>query len=629
MPSARHSQAHRGAEFIERLREGVLVADGAMGTSIYEHGVFINQSFDALCVSRPDIIREIHRSYLEAGAELLETNTFGANRARLLGHGLEERVREINAAGVRLAREEAAGRAFVGGSIGPVGVKDQVAGGYGPDDLRAIFAEQAEALLEAGVDVFVIETIPALTEMLAALEAIRGLDSDVPIVALMTFNDDGQTQAGDTPEEVVGRLAAAGAQVVGANCSVGPKPMLDCLTRMHDGHGVLLAAMPNAGLPETIEGRLIYVASPEYFGKYAKRFVQAGVRLLGGCCGTTPAHVRQMKLAVSGFVPGISRVDAIELPETPVEEGPEPVETVRKSKLAALLARGANFVTSVELTPPTSADLGPLVEAVAGLHAAGVDAVNIPEYARISPRVTPLAIARVIGEQVPIETIIHYCCRDRNLYGMQADFMAACALDVRNVLIITGDPPKAGEYAVPTAVFDVDSIGLVRVARGLSRGVDAAGKPTGIPLDLHLGVGVNPGAIDRRRELERFRRKVAAGAEFAMSQPVFDARLLEQFLAELGDPPIPILVGILPLHSYRNAEFLHNEVPGMNIPQAVRERMRGVTSRTEAMAEGVAIAREALEAARGLPGVRGAYLMPPFARYELALEVLEGLLSPL
>ncbi|CAN5198693.1 bifunctional homocysteine S-methyltransferase/methylenetetrahydrofolate reductase [soil metagenome] len=619
--------APRGAEFLERLRENVLVADGAMGTEIYEHGVFINQSFDVLCLTRPELILEIHRAYLAAGADLLETNTFGANRARLLGHGLEERVVDINRAGVALAREVATGAAFVGGSIGPVGVKGQVAGDYSPGDLQAIFAEQAAALLEAGVDVFVIETIPALAEMTAALEAVRGLDSSVPIVALMTFNDDGQTQAGDTPEEVVSHLARAGADVVGANCSVGPKPMLDCLMRMHVGAGLPLAAMPNAGLPQSVEGRLMYMASPEYFGKYAKRFVQAGVRLLGGCCGTTPSHVRQIKLAVSGIVPGVSQGTGFEIDGPAPLAAIEPARTGRKSDLALRLERG-EFVTSIELTPPVSADLSALVEAVHDIQAAGVDAVNIPEYARISPRVTPLAIARVIREEVPIETIIHYCCRDRNLYGMQADLMAAHALDVRNILVITGDPPKAGEYAVPTAVFDVDSIGLVRVVSGLNRGLDAAGKETGVPLDLHVGVGFNPGAIDRGRELERFRRKVAAGAEFAMSQPVFDVRHLETFLAELGDQTIPILVGILPLYSHRNAEFLHNEIPGMSIPAAVRERMRGVTSQATAMAEGVKIAREALEAARSLPAVRGAYLMPPFGRHALALEVLDGLHGP-
>jgi len=613
---------HRGALLLERMREAVVVADGAMGTALYERGVFINQSFDALCLTRPELVAEVHREYRVAGADLIETNSFGANRARLAGHGLEERVREINAAAVRLAREAAGDDAFVGGSMGPIGVAGQVAGQFGPADMVRIFEEQAAALLEAGIDAFVVETIPWLIEMEAALAAIRSLDSAIPVVAMMTFNDEGETQGGETPETVVERLSAAGADVIGANCSVGPKPMLDVVARM-TRPGALLAAMPNAGLPQSVEGRLLYMASAEYFGKYARRFVKAGVRLLGGCCGTTPDHVRHMRREVAGFAP--RRLGALS-PGVAIEERvrePAVRSPEERTRLARLLADPATFVTSVELTPPKSARLDDLVAAVRGLAASGVDAVNIPEYARISPRPTPLAIARAVRDSVSgIETIIHYCCRDRNLYGMQADLLSAHALDVRDVLIITGDPPKAGEYAVPTAVFDVDSIGLTRVAAGLGRGIDAAGRVTGVPLALHVGVGVNPGAVDVRRELERFRRKIEAGAEFAMTQPVYDPALLEAFLGELGDPPVPLLVGILPLHSYRNAEFLHNEVPGMRIPDVVRERMRAAVGNAAARAEGVAIAREALAGVRGLPGVRGVYVMPPFARYELALEVL-------
>lgn len=613
---------HRGALLLERMREAVVVADGAMGTALYERGVFINQSFDALCLTRPEMVAEVHREYRVAGADLIETNSFGANRARLAGHGLEERVREINAAAVRLAREAAGGDAFVGGSMGPIGVAGQVAGQFGPADMVRIFEEQAAALLEAGIDAFVVETIPWLVEMEAALAAIRSLDPAIPVVAMMTFNDEGETQGGETPETVVERLSAAGADVIGANCSVGPKPMLDVVARMTRPE-TLLAAMPNAGLPQSVEGRLLYMASAEYFGKYARRFVKAGVRLLGGCCGTTPDHVRHMRREVAGFAPrgpGVlsTGVAIEERVKEPAARSPE-----ERTRLARLLADPATFVTSVELTPPKSARLDDLIAAVRGLAAAGVDAVNIPEYARISPRPTPLAIARAVRDAVPgIETIIHYCCRDRNLYGMQADLLSAHALDVRDVLIITGDPPKAGEYAVPTAVFDVDSIGLTRVAAGLGRGIDAAGRATGVPLALHVGVGVNPGAVDVGRELERFRRKIEAGAEFAMTQPVYDPTLLEAFLGQLGEPPVPLLVGILPLHSYRNAEFLHNEVPGMRIPGAVRERMRAAAGSAAARAEGVAIAREALAGVRGLPGVRGVYVMPPFARYELALEVL-------
>lgn len=611
------------AGLLERLQEGVLVADGAMGTQIYERGVFINRCFDELCLSSPAMIREIHASYVEAGAELLETNTFGANRARLLGHGLEDRVSEINRAAVGLAREAAGGKAWVGGSMGPIGVAGQVAGGYTPDDMRGIFAEQAGALLESGVDALVVETIPSLIEMEAALAAIRDLDPDVPLVAMMSFTEEGLTQSGEPPELVVARLAEAGADVAGANCSVGPRPMLDCVARMRDGVRIALAAMPNAGLPQSVEGRLIYMAGPEYFGKYAKRFVQAGVRLLGGCCGTTPDHVRAMALAVRRYAPR-PRALVVEPGETAPPEPTAPRTATRPTALARRLAE-RRFVVSIELTPPTSADLDPVVEAVRGILEAGVDIVNIPEYARISPRVTPIAIARVLRESLAVETIVHYCCRDRNLYGMQADLMAAHALDVRDVLVITGDPPKAGGYAVPTAVFDVDSIGLVGVIDRLNQGLDAAGKPTGVPLDLHVGVGVNPGAVDRTLELERFRRKIEAGARYAMSQPVFDAAELGRFLADLGSPSVPVLAGILPLHSYRNAEFLHNEVPGMRIPEEIRERMRRVPGRRAAAAEGVRIAREALAAVLEVEGVHGAYLMPPFGRYEMALEVLEGL----
>lgn len=593
-----------------------------MGTALYERGVFINQSFDALCLTRPELVAEIHREYLRAGSELLETNSFGANRARLAGHGLEDKVREINAAAVRLAREAAGEEAWVGGSMGPVGVAGQVAGQFGPEDLERIFAEQAEALLEGGIDVIVVETIPWLFEMEAALAAIRRLDPTIPVVAMMTFNEDGETQGGESPEIVVERLSAAGADVIGANCSVGPKPMLDAVARMTRPDAVL-AAMPNAGLPQSVEGRLLYMASAEYFGKYARRFVKAGVRLLGGCCGTTPEHVRQMKREVAGLSPRSETGWAKVSGAATRSRDAAVTQITDKTALARRMSDPAAFVTSVELTPPKSARLDDLIDAVGKLAAAGVEAVNIPEYARVSPRPTPLAIARAVRDAVAgIETIIHYCCRDRNLYGMQADLLSAHALDVRDVLIVTGDPPKAGGYAVPTAVFDVDSIGLTRVASGLGRGIDAAGRETGVPLGLHLGVGVNPGAIDVEREIERFGRKLEAGAEFAMTQPVYDATLLESFLERLGEPPIPILVGILPLYSFRNAEFLHNEVPGMRIPAAVRERMRVAEGRESARAEGVAIAREALVGVRGLPGVRGAYVMPPFGRYELALEVL-------
>lgn len=618
------TRSRRGAEFLKRVSESVLVADGAMGTMLYRKGVFINHCFDALNVTRPELVRSVHEEYLAAGADLVETNTFGANRVRLLGYGYEDQVEDLNLAGARLAKEATGDRAFVAGSMGPIGLQGKLAGNYTADDLVVIFGQQAGPLIDGGVDLIIIETMPGLSEMKAAIAGIREVDSEVPIVASMTFTEEGLTTSGETPEEVALGIVDE-VQVVGANCSVGPKPMMDCLTRMGGSVDATLAAMPNAGLPQSVDGRLIYMASPEYFGKYAKRFVKAGVRLLGGCCGTTPDHVRCMKSEVVGFVPG-SREVVAEVVDPGDRKAPTPkAEPAEEStRLARQLAEPDRFIASVEVTPPKSADLDGLLEGVRQLREAGVEVVNIPEYARISPRPTPLAIARTIRETIGVETIIHYCCRDRNLAGMQADLLSAHALGIRDVLIVTGDPPKAGEYVVPTGVFDVDSIGLTKVAAGLKRGVDAAGRRTGVPLALHLGVAVNPGAIDLERELERFQRKVDSGAEFAMTQPVFDSLLMESFLSRLGSPPLPILVGILPLHSFRNAEFLHNEIPGMRIPQSVRERMGRASSRQEARNLGIDIAREALAGVKGLDGVAGAYVMPPFGKYDTAVEVLRG-----
>jgi homocysteine S-methyltransferase len=366
------------------------------------------------------------------------------------------------------------------------------------------------------------------------------------------------------------------------------------------------------------------MASPEYLAKYAKRFVQAGVSLVGGCCGTRPDHIRAMKYAVTPFAPTRSAIVSFPEPRQAQEEV-EPLPTAQKAPLAELLASGREFVTSVELTPPAGYDLGRLKEGVRMIQEAGVHCVNIPEYARVNPRLTPIAIARLLAPEFRIETIIHYCCRDRNLSGMQADLLAAEAFGIRNVLIITGDPPKVGDYPRPTAVFDLDAIGLVKVAARLNRGIDAAGARVGPPTAIHIGVGANPGSLNLELEVRRFGEKVASGAEFVMTQPVFDAALLERFLERTSDLDIPILVGILPLYSYRNAEFLHNEVPGMTIPDAVRRRMQKAATAHAARTEGIRIAREVLSQIRHFRGVRGAYIMPPFARYEMALRVLEGM----
>jgi homocysteine S-methyltransferase len=610
--------------FTDLLSRRVVLFDGAMGTMLYEKGVFINQCFDALNLDRPGLVEEVHREYVAAGADVLETNTFGANRLKLGGHGVEARLAEINRAGVRVARRAAAGRALVAGAIGPLGGAERTGGGLGPAEQEALFREQAEALAEEGVDLFVVETIGSLDEMEAALRALRGL-APIPVVAQMTFHEEARTPAGETPEEVVARLEPHGPAVIGANCTIGPKPMLDVVRGLAAARRGPISAQPNAGLPQSVEGRLLYMAAPDYMATYARRFVQAGASVVGGCCGTRPDHIRAMRRAVAPFAPG--RAALVSTPEAPVEEAPaRTVPTAEKSRLAALLAAPGRFVTSVELTPPAGWDLARLREGALAVAAAGVDCVNIPEYARVNPRLSPLAIARLLQPELDAEIIIHYCCRDRNLSGMQSDLLAAEAYGIRNVLMITGDPPKVGDYARPTGVFDLDAIGLVRVAARLNRGTDAAGGRFSPPTAIHIGVGVNPGALDPEVEVRRFREKVEAGAEFAMTQPVFDPAILERFLARLGDVRIPLLVGVLPLFSHRNAEFLHNEVPGMTIPEPVRRRMERAPGAEEAQAEGVRIAREVLDAVRHFPGVRGAYMMPPFGRYELALRVLDGVL---
>ncbi len=610
------------SRFLDILSRRVVVCDGGMGTMLYQKGVFINQCFDELNLKEPELVEEVHREYVEAGADVLETNTFGANRIKLGLHGLEARVREINRAGVRAARAAAGEEVLVAGSIGPLAPGRLVGGGLTSGEMEQIFREQAQALAEEGVDLFIVETIADVTTMEAALRAVRAV-STLPVVAQMTYTEEGVTLGGNTPEVVVERLAPHAVDVLGANCTVGPRPMLDVIQRLAAVHRGKLAAQPNAGLPESVEGRLIYMASPEYLAKYAKRFVQAGVSLLGGCCGTRPEHIRAMKYAVAPFMP--TRTAIVSFPEMrPEHEPATPVPRERKSPLAARLANGDAFVTSVELTPPAGTDLRRLKEGVRMIQEAGLDCVNIPEYARVNPRLTPITIARLLAAESTIEPIVHYCCRDRNLSGMQADLLGAEAFGIRNVLIITGDPPKLGDYARPTAVFDLDAIGLVKVAALLNRGLDAAGAGIGPPTAIHIGVGANPGSLNLDLEVRRFREKVAAGAEFVMTQPVFDSTLLERFLERVPDLDIPFLVGILPLFSYRNAEFLHNEVPGMTIPDDVRRRMQKAVTAETAQAEGIRIARAVLAEVRHFRGVRGAYIMPPFGRYEMALKVLDG-----
>lgn len=610
-------------QILERVARGAVVGDGAMGTRLYAKGIFINRCFDELNLTDPDLVRDVHREYLEAGADFIETNTFGANTFKLEPHGLAARMAEINQAGARIAREQARDQALVAGSIGPLGVPIEPIGRVAFEEARDAFRAQAVALAEGGVDFFVIETIRRLEEMREAIRAVRDV-SDRPVVALMSLSDDEHSAFGDSPEKIAAHLDEWGADVLGLNCSIGPQPMLAAVERMRAVTSRPLCVMPNAGMPRLVEGRYMYLSSPEYFGKYARRFLRAGVGMIGGCCGTTPDHIRAIKGAMRSLRPEDYRAPkpspVVEVVES--SRGVEAVPRERKSQLGAKLAAG-RFVCCVEISPPKSPDPTKALQRIARLKDAGVDAVNIPDGPRASARMSSLALAVLANQQAGMEVILHYCCRDRNLLSMQSDLLGAGALGIKNVLIVTGDPPKLGDYPSATAVFDVDSIGLMQIANRLNHGQDLAGNPIDQPTALHLGVGANPASVNLDEEVRRFEYKVEAGAEYVMTQPVYDVRVLETFVRRTEHCRIPILVGILPLRSYRNAEFLSNEVPGMEVPEAILERLAKAESADEARAVGIEIAREAL--LQCVPMVQGVYVMPPFGNVAAAVEVLEAL----
>jgi homocysteine S-methyltransferase len=612
-------------DFIQEDR--VHVFDGAMGTMIYSKGIYINRSYDELNLSSPDLITDIHREYLKAGAEIIETNTFGASRLKLAQQGLDDRLVEINVAAARLARKaiDTAARhdAFVAGSISPLGVRIEPYGPTSVDEARDIFREQAQALLEGGVDCFVLETFHDLAEIEQAFKAIREI-TDIPIFAQMTINDHLQTAYG-TPLEVITTrldrlLDVEGADVVGLNCSVGPNAILAAIEKIRPLTSRRLSAQPNAGNPRDVQGRQMYMASPEYMAKFSKRLINAGAKFVGGCCGTTPDHIRLIADAVRALSPGRRTVSAITVEEQAAQV--EPVPLAERSKLAYKVAHN-QFITTVEIVPPKGIDPAKMLEGVRKLKEAGVDAVNVPDGPRAQTRMGALAVSLLIEQQVGIEAVTHYCCRDRNLLGMLSDLLGAAALGLRNFLIITGDPPKMGPYPDATAVFDIDSIGLTNLVNRLNHGLDPGGNPIGQPTAFFIGVGVNPGALDLDHEIRRFEWKVEAGAEYAITQPVFDVKQLKHFLKRIEHCRIPVVPGIWPLTSYRNAEFLNNEVPGVDVPPEILERMRKCEDGAAALAEGVKIAQEMLAEVR--PYVQGVQVSAPFGKIPHALEVFEVL----
>jgi len=590
-----------------------------MGTMLYNKGIYFNHCYDAINLSNPDLVRSIHADYLKAGAQVIETNTFSSNRYKLMKHELQDKVSVINYQGARIAREVAGEDRIVGGAIGPLGIKIEPWGPTSIDEAREAFTEQAEALMSGGVDLFVLETFSDLNEIHQALRAIRTI-CDLPVITQMTVQEDGSSLYGTTPDIFTARLDQWGADVIGINCSVGPHVMLQTLEKMVAVTDKKLSVQPNAGIPRNVEGRNIYLASPEYMAEYAGRFIRTGARVVGGCCGTTPDHIRAISNAVRALRPlqiSASRIEvhheeehAHDISEIPMGE---------KSKLGSRLSSG-EFVTCVELVPPRGPVSDRVIRRARLLKHAGIDAVNIPDGPRASARMSALALAVLIERETGMETLLHYACRDRNLVGMQSDLLGAFAIGLRNILLVTGDPPKLGDYPDATAVFDVDSIGLSNMVKRLNQGIDLGGGSIGKPTGFLVGVGVNPGAIDIEYELKRFNYKVEAGAEFAITQPVYDPEILERFLDRTADVDISLIAGIWPLVSLRNAEFMNNEVPGAHVPDDLMKRIADAEEKGNASAEGILIAQEVLERIRSL--VDGVQVAAPFGRVKTSLTVL-------
>ena len=609
-------------DFIARLQKAPILCDGAMGTLLYSKGVFINRCYDELNLSQPDLIRGIHHEYLQAGAEIIETNTFGGNAFRLARHSLADRVTDISLAGARIAREAAKSfDVWVAGSVGPLGIRIEPLGKTSREEAREAFRQQIAALIQGGVDIIMLETFGYLEELHQAVLACRDVNPKIPVIAQVTIDEDGNCLDGSDTETFTTRITDWGVDVVGCNCSVGPVAMLDAVERVRAATSLPLAAQPNAGVPRSVEGRNIYLCSPEYMASYARKFVSAGVRLVGGCCGTTPEHIRAMKAALRM---GEARVKTSSPPSVAVSSvnTAEPaVPLAKRSNLGSKLAN-AEFVTMVEIVPPKGIEIRKELEGARFLKSVGVDAINIPDSPRASARMSNQALSLIVQQQVGIEAVLHYTCRDRNVLGIQSDLLGAAATGIRNLICITGDPPKMGNYPDATAVFDVDAIGLVNIVRSLNRGLDIGGNPIGEGTSFVIGVGANPGISNLDEEIRRFEYKVEAGAEYAVTQPVFDLTLLENFLKRIEHCRIPVVAGIWPLVSLRNAEFMRNELR-VSVPDAILERMSRAPSPEVAREEGIVIAREMLAAVRDM--VQGAQISAPMGRYATAVDVLEAL----
>jgi len=612
---------------IDIFGERPVLADGAMGTVLYARGIFINRCYDELNLSDPNLILAIHEEYLQAGAEILETNTFGANRFRLGRHGLAGKVAEINAAGVRIARqavnhfkEKQAGEAWVAGAIGPLGVRLEPLGKTGLDEARAAFAEQIFALKNAGADLLIVETMPALNEAREALLAAHEAAPDLAVLTMVTVDDESNCLDGSSPAHAAAVLSEWGADAVGVNCSSGPATVLTAIEAMRAATTLPIAAMPNAGLPRAIEGRNIYLCSPEYMASFARKAVDAGAQIVGGCCGTTPNHIRAMRSAMRAIDAQAHVVEGETV--VPIETETPPAPMRERSRIGALIA-DKQFVTLVEIVPPRGIDCHREIEGARLLASLGVHGINVPDSPRASARMSGQSLCIQIQQHTSIDTVLHYTCRDRNILSIQSDLLGASSIGLRNILCLTGDPPKLGNYPDATAVFDVDSIGLVNMVRRLNHGLDIGSNSIGSSTNFTIGIAANPGVPDIEHELRRFKYKVEAGAEYAITQPVFDLRLLENFLERIAEYRIPIIAGIWPLTSLRNAEFMKNDLR-VSMPEEIMLRMAQAETPEAASREGIAIAQEMLEAVR--PYVQGVQVSAPFGRYNAAAEVIASVL---
>ncbi len=605
--------------FLTALDERVLVCDGAMGTLLYAKGVFLNRSFDELNLTQPDLVAEIHQDYVRAGADVVETNTFGGNRIKLAAFGLADRLHAINAQGARIARHAARNRAYVAGAMGPLGLRIEPWGRTGVDEAEAFFREQAKALLDGGVDLFILETFRDVNEIGAAIRAVRQVCS-LPIVAQMTTDESGSSLDGTPPEAFMPTLTDFGADVIGVNCSVGPAAMLETLERMARTTGARLSAQPNAGRPRDVDGRNLYLCSPEYMASYARRFLSQGVKLVGGCCGTTPEHIRAIKAAVRASVPVTRPVAGTTTGVRVMSPGEKPVPRPDKSRLANALGAG-RWIVAVELQLPRGYHVDELVEQARTLKIRGIDAISLPDDPNSGARVSALAAAVVIEQQAGIETLLQFSCRDRSLLSMQSDLLGAHAVGLRNLLLTTGHPRVVGGYPDATSVHDVDSIGLTNVVTRLNHGLDVGGQAIGRPTAFHTGVLVRPRALDPEAEVRRFEFKVAAGAEFAITTPVFDVETVEKWLRRVEHVRLPVVATIVPFESGRHAEFLANEVPDVFVPDDVVDRMRRAESEGRASEEGMAIARALVAALRDL--VQGIQIRSDGGHASAALALVE------